>query len=243
MEYLKAALSLLSLIKETNSKLIQDIQSSIKTPNQMLIQFSNEHKQLLNMETFSNDFVNSTLSKNASNEAFVITEVATMNVKGHELTYFLYKGYHSKVEKGLVFYQMFNANTFEIIGDLEFSNVEDNIFYSVEAPQVEESSCNAMETDEVIKNGKSIVFLLGHMDEQRLIYDIQRLIFDTVNNVSKHSKLSFSFIIQIARYGGTPSEMLKKQVAEIEKFTTTYVYSEYPNASFKFEYEVDASLN
>ncbi|MCU4166372.1 hypothetical protein [Carboxylicivirga caseinilyticus] len=236
MEYLKAAYSLISLIKETNLTILASTDKLVKTPNYMFIKNNDSIVQEVKMTAFCNEFVNNTL-RNIPSQAFVMTDIATMDVKGQKLTYVLYKGYHSKIEKGLVFYQLINQETFEPIESLQFSNVEDNIFYQIKAPQKEESSCNAMETDKEIKGGKSIVFFIGHMDEERLIYDIQRLIFDTVNNVKNHTKLHFEFIINISRFGGKPSADLLSKVEAIDEFTQKNLYPEYPNVTFTFEFE------
>lgn len=242
MEYLEAAFSLISFIKETNSNILQDVKKVVEQPNKMWVKLDEEHTNELVMDTYSNDFVLTTLKESGDSEAFVMTDIASMDVKGKELNYILYKGYHSKIEKGLVFYQMFNKETLEIEGSLRLSNMEENIFYKVVTPDENESSCNAIETKHKIENGKSIAFLIGHMDEERLIYDIQRLIFDTVNNVTKHQKLKFSFIIQISRFGGSPSQELRKKVGEIEEFTKKYFYPVYPNVEFSFVYEENSSL-
>lgn len=243
MEYLKAAITLLKIIKDTNAFLLDKIDSSFEEFNQMRIKLNDQNTQNIVMDAFSNDFVSATLKDTQNSEAFVITDLATMNAKETELTYLLYKGYHNALEKGIVFYQVIDKTTHKPIGELQFSNTEDNIFYSYKVPDMEESSCNAMETDKKITNGKSIVFFIGNMNEERLLYDIQRLIFDTANNVSKHEKLKFHFIIQISRYGGSPSNKLKEQVKAIDAYTQKHVLSEYPNAKFAFEFEEDTSLN
>nr|WP_321451194.1 hypothetical protein [uncultured Carboxylicivirga sp.] len=242
MEYLKASTSLLSFIKETNQKLLGNLSELPQTPNRMFIQSSTKDVKEVVMTAFTNDFVITTLANESNSKAFVMTDIATMLVKGTELTYILYKGYHSDIEKGMVFYQIINRDTLEYINDLQFSNIEENIFYSISAPEQEESSCNAMETDEEVKNGKSIVFLIGHMNENRLLYDIQRLIFDTVNNVRKHSTIQFNFIINIARFGGSPSAELKQAVKNIEAYTKQHIYTEYQNVDFKFEFEQESKL-
>nr|WP_321408916.1 hypothetical protein [uncultured Carboxylicivirga sp.] len=236
MEYLKAAYSLISLIKETNLTLLASTDKLLKSPNYMFIKNNDSIVQEVEMTAFSNEFVNATLTKTPSH-AFVMTDIATMDVKGQKLTYVLYKGYHSILEKGLVFYQIINQETIQPIESLQFSNIEDNIFYQINAPLKEESSCNAMETDKEIKGGKSIVFFIGHMDEERLIYDIQRLIFDTVNNVKNHIKLHFEFIINISRFGGKPSTDLFSHVKAIDEFTQKHLYPEYPNVTFTFEFD------
>ena len=243
MEYLKAAISLLSIIKETNDSLLSNIDKLAQAPNYMFIKTSDNNIKEVQMVSFSNEYVNIALEDTPQSQAFVMTDIATMDVKGKKLTYILYKGYHSEIEKGMVFYQVINKDTFAPVESLQFSNVEENIFYQVITPEKEESSCNAMETDKVIKGGKSIVFFIGHMDEDRLIYDIQRLIFDTANNIKKHQKLQFEFIINIAKYGGKPSEQLKDKVKSIEEFIQKHLYPEYPNAQFKFEFEQDESMN
>ena len=241
MEYLKAAVSLKSLIKDTNSVLLQRAESVLNQPNRMRVMSDDGNIQEIEMEAFTNDFVSNTLKGLGQSTAFVITDIASMVIKGTEVTYLLYKGYHSSIEKGLVLFQVVNKETLAPIGPLQFSNMEENIFYPVDTPQGEESSCSAMETDKKIEGGKSIVFLIGNMDEQRLAYDIERLIFDTVSNVEKHPKLNFSFIIHIAHYGGAPTDDLKAQVSAIDAFTQQYIYPEYPNATFDYTYEQDGS--
>ncbi len=240
MEYLQAAVSLQSLIKEINEDILVETGPADARPNKMWIKKSSDAIRKIEMESFSNEFVTSTLNNLGDTTAFVVTDLASMDVKGKQVHYFLYKAYHSLVEKGLVYYQMINLETFNPIGTLQFSNVEDNIFYAVAGPETEESSCNAMETDKVVENGKSIVFFIGHMDETRLTYDIERLIFDTLNNISNHEKLKFEFIIQVARYGMKPTKELREEVERIEAFTRAYLYPEYPNASFEFTFEQDS---
>jgi len=243
MKYLKAAISLLSLINETNESLLSNIEKLAQSLNYMFIKTSDNNTKEVQMVAFSNEYVNIALKDTPQSQAFVMTDIATMDVKGKKLTYLLFKGYHSEIEKGMVFYQVINKETFAPIESLQFSNVEENIFYQIITPEKEESSCNAMETDKVIKGGKSIVFFIGHMDEDRLVYDIQRLIFDTANNIKKHPKLQFEFIINIAKYGGKPSKQLMDEVQSIDEYIQKHFYPEYPNAQFKFEFEQDESLN
>lgn len=243
MEYLKAAVELLSLIKETNAKLLQNPDILVKNPNLMRLKMYDGDTNDIPMAAYSNEFVNSTLEAMGESIAFVITDIASMEVQGKEMTYILYKGYHSKIEKGLVLYQMVHKENFSPLAELQFSNMEDNIFYSVTGPENEESSCNAMETDKVIENGKSIVFFIGHMDEHRLAYDVERLIFDTANNVTKHPRLKFVFNIHIARYGGKPSDDLREKVNVIDAFTKKYIQPEYPNTTFEFSFEEDGSMS
>ena len=244
MEYLNAAVTLKSLINETNSTLLEMGESISLSPNHMMIKHSTEDtSQKVIMETFSDAFVKSTLDKRAS-DAFVITDFVSMEQNGKEMTYILLKGYSNKMEKGMVFFQPINKETFEPIGPLQFSNMEDNPFYTVAVSDVEESSCNAMETDKdkedkVVKN---IVFLIGHMDEDRIVYDIERLIIDTVNNMSKHVKAKFHFIIHIASFGKTATHKLRAEVLAIEKFITENIYPEYPNSTFEFAYEKDGGF-
>lgn len=237
MEYLKAAVSLLTFIKDANDTLTGTIKKSIEDPNKMFVKMPDVAMEQINMTTYNNEYVLATLKEKEHSDAFIITDLATMDVQGKPVTYLLYKAYHSTLEKGVVFYQLINKETAEPIGKLEFSNMEDNVFYTVAAPKEEESSCNAIETNKKIENGKSIAFLIGHMNEERLIYDIQRLIFDTVNNVVKHPKLKFHFIVQVSRYGASPSAELKKQVEAIAKYTRKKIYPKYPNATFEFEFE------
>ncbi|MDC7220798.1 MAG: hypothetical protein PQJ59_12760 [Spirochaetales bacterium] len=237
MEYLQAALSLRSLIGESNSHLLTMTDTIPENPHLMRIKMGEENIKELVMETFSNEYVTETLNKMGDTEAFVVTDLVTMNVNGKEMTYLLYKGYHSQVEKGMVFYQIVDEKDLSPVGKLQFSNTEENIFYEIDEPGDEESSCNALETNKKDIKGKGIVFLIGHTNEERLVYDIQRLIFDTVNNVTKHPKLHFTFIINISHFGGTPSDGLKEQVKAIDELTRNEIYPLYSNVTFEFSFE------
>ena len=237
MEYLQAAVLLESLIKETNHLLLQKKEMILEAPNRMRVILDDGTREDIPMDSYTNDYVKGTLENLGSSKAFIMTDMVSTEIKGKDVTYLSYKAYHREVDKGLFFYQLVDKIFLSPVGSLRFSNLEDNIFYSVPSPQSEESSCNTMETDRVVENGKSIVFFIGHMDEERLIYDIQRLIFDTVNNVTRHPKLQFEFIIQIARYGAAPSENLRRRVESIEEYTKKHIYPEYPNATFDFIYE------
>ena len=239
MEYLKAAVSLRNMIGDANTQFLKDRERAAETPNRMLMESSDGNRRSIVMDAYSNEFVNGALENAGCVQAFVVTDLAGMTVNGKEMTYILYKGYHALIEKGLVYYQIVDEGTLNPKGPILFSNMEDNIFFTVDEPESEESSCNTMETDKVVEKGKSIVFFIGHMDEDRLTYDIQRLIFDTVNNVTKHPKLKFEFIIQIARYGARLSEELKERVRAIDSFTREHVRPAYPNSTFEFTYEED----
>lgn len=236
MNYLKAAVALRSLIKNTNSVLIDKTEELRKNPNIMMLSSADGKAIEIRMEEFTNKFVINTLAELEGMQAFVMTDIASMDVKGQEITYILYKGYHKALEKGMVFYQMIDKETLIPKGELLFSNTEKNMFFTVDAPDGEESSCNAMETGIQTQDKKSIVFFIGHMDEERLLYDIERLIFDTANNVVKHAKMDFEFIIEIARYGNEPSSDLKKKVEAISQYSEKFIRQEYPNTSFRFSY-------
>ncbi len=237
MNYLQNALSLIDFIQRTNESLLKEADLLQSCPNRMWLKRGDGSVQNIEMDEFSNDFVVATLQSSGPAESFIITDRASMDVKGKEFNYILYKAYHMANEKGVVFYQGIDNNS--PVGTLQFSNMEDNIFFPLKAPEGEESSCNAMETDKSSTDGKHIVFLIGHYDEKRLVYDIQRLIFDTVNNVTRHPKLNFLFTLQINLFEGTPSEVFTKRMEFIEDFTKQKVCREYPNTSFDFVFGDD----
>lgn len=236
MEYLEAAIDLKHLIEQANTMLLEKNHSFLKNKNLMFLKENVTDLNTIQMDEFSNEFVYSTLHQNKQAKAFVMTDLSAMMVKTQKMTYYLYKGYHKLIEKGLVFYQVINENTLDPIGGLQFSNLEKNIFYEVKAPDFEESSSNAMEPEKQIEGEKSIVFFIGNLNEERLVYDIQRLIFDTVNNLQKHKRLKFHFIINISKFNGKPSPELFQQVDAIKTFTNTRLKSEYPNSDFVFEF-------
>lgn len=237
MDYLKSAIELKELIKATNKKVLAGNIGALNIKNIMLLRLANKDMIEVAMESYTDTFVKHTLNCNSQSKAFVMTDVVVSMVEGKKIAYYLYKGYDAAVEKGQVYFQLFNNDTFEPIGPLQFNNLEDNVFFKVEHANSEESSCNAMETEKKIEKGKSIVFLIGHMDENRLVYDIQRLIFDTVNNVQKHKTINFEFIINISKFGGKPSDELRKQVKAIDAYTQKKVKAAFPNSTFLFEFD------
>ena len=81
---------------------------------------------------------------------FVISDFVTTINNGRKITYYLYKGYNKISDKGLVYFQLIDKETLAPTSELQFSNIEDNIFLKPEIPTTEESSCNAIET----KNNK-----------------------------------------------------------------------------------------
>ncbi len=234
MNYLEAAVFLKRLIKTTNSDLLSLNKNGLVNKNQMVIRSNFGNPIKIKMDAFSNEFVSKTLNEYDS-EAFVITDLVTVNNKGQELTYFLYKGYHSLFDKGLVYFQLINKTNMQAIGELEFSNLEDNIFYNVQAPNFEESSCNAIETKENTIKEPSIAFLIGHMNEDRLFYDINRLIFDTANNVQKHKNRHFKFHIEISKFGGKLSPEFLSKLDALKLSLDKYITPEYPNSTFIFD--------
>ncbi len=234
MDYLEGAVFLKHLIKSTNSKLLKLNDNGLIVKNKMVIRSVFGKAIEVTMDEFTNEFVKKTLSEYDS-EAFVITDFVTIVDKGQELTYFLYKGYHSIFDKGLVYFQLVNKETLAPIGDLQFSNLEDNIFYPIKVPNYEESSCNAIETDENTTKNPSIAFLIGNMNEERLVFDIQRLIFDTANNVQKHKNRQFKFYLQISVFGNKPSEDFLQQIESINKSVEKHIKPEYPNSTFIFD--------
>lgn len=236
MNYIKASLLMKQLIADGNEICLAVNKTALNLKNIMFISDENDTLETIPMDSYTDEFVKSTLDKYKSTASFVITDVASMDVQGKNLTYFLYKAYNKHVEKGLVYYQVINPDTLEAIGDLQFSNAEENIFFKIDTPKTEESSCNAMETGEQTHNEKKIAFLIGHNDEERLYYDIERLIVDTANNVQKNQKTQFTFIIQVSTFGKNPSDAFKQKVNDIAHLCTSSVKEAYPNCTFIFEW-------
>ncbi|MCW3806723.1 hypothetical protein [Plebeiibacterium marinum] len=234
MDYLEATVFLKQLIKETNNELLAVNKNGLVEKNRMVIRTNFGKSISTKMEAFTNEYVYKSLGEYES-EAFVITDLVSAEANGQEITYFLYKGYHSLFDKGVVYFQMVDKNTLAPKGELDFSNLEENIFYKVEFPDVEESSCNAIETAENTAKNPSIAFLIGHMNEERLVYDINRLIFDTANNVQKHKNRHFKFTIQVSVFGSKPSANLLKEIENIKQTLKTSVHPAYPNSTFVFD--------
>lgn len=235
MDYIKAAAALKQLIKFTNSHLTESNKIAFDQPNLIVLKTLSDPPSINYLNEFTNDAVKKAVSEAHNCSLFVITDVATMNIKGKKLTYYLYKGYHKMLEKALVFFQPISESTFLPIGNLQFSNIEPNIFFETSAPNYEESSCNALETKNHSKEKPEIAFLIGHTHIKRLTYDIQRLLIDTVNNVSKNPQTNYKFIIQASLFGAKENDGLQNALSNIESDTKKYIEPEYTNAKFQFE--------
>ncbi len=234
MDYLEGTAFLKRFIRETNTKLLSINSDGLINKNLMVIRTVSGEEIVIEMPEFTNEFVLQQLKK-YDTEAFVITDLVSVVHEGKQLTYFLYKGYSKLFDKGLVYFQPVKKATLEAKGDFRFSNLEENIFITVEYPDIEESSCNAIETKEHTNDKPCVAFLIGHMNEQRLILDIKRLIFDTANNVQKHTNRHFKFIVQVSKFGGKPSEEFLYRLEDIKNDMKKHIEPEFPNSTFVFE--------
>ena len=235
MRYLQAAHTLKQMIRHVNHLQVQK-ESSVRSHCNSMFLFSNGKPFVeLEMTTYTDEFVQLALDKYPETTAFVMTDLASVMVRDRKLTYWLYKAYHVELEKGLVYYQPIDESSLVKIGSLQYSNLEQNIFFKVSSPDFEESSTNAMETDSEEEGTKSIVFLVGNFNEERLSYDIQRLIVESASNVQNHKGLKYHFIINITKFREKPSAEFLKELRSIEKYTTKYLLADYPNVRVSFD--------
>jgi hypothetical protein len=237
MDYFEAAFRLKQLIKKTNAELVKINRRKLTVKNMMVIRTNFGNEIDVHMEAFTNDFVNKKLKEYAEPEAFVITDLVTMNIEGKELTFYMYKGYHSFYTKGVVYFQLVDKESLKPIGELEYSNLEENTFYHIPVPDLEVSSCSAMETDENTTKNPSIAFLIRNMNEERLLFDIEQLVFETANNVQKHKNRSFTFFLRVSKVGGSTSVEFKEQIEKYKKLVQRYITPEYLNSTFIFDLE------
>lgn len=234
MDYLKAAIALRKQIEKSNKDLPKHLSVAVKGRHIMYLSCKDGTEHVFEMKAYTNAYVNEILKKYDCVEMFVITDRATTVQKDAEIHYYLLKGYHTSLEKGLVFFQPINKEDASPIGDLQFSNIEDNIFLPVPEHKVEESSCNAMETDDSTTAHRKIVFFIGNLDEERLYLDLQRLVYDTLYNVQLHSQLKFNFIIEISVFEGQASTTFKEQVVALEHFINEEYIHLHPNSTINF---------
>lgn len=237
MQYLQAAHTLKQLLRHVNHLQIQK-EPSVRSHCNSLFLFSHGKPFVeLEMTSFTNSFVELALEKYPEAEALVMTDMATMMVRERPLTYWLYKAYHVGLEKGMVYYQPIDESSLAKIGSLQFSNLEPNIFFKFEAPKVEESSVNALESESDEEGVKRIVFLIGHFDEERLLFDIQRLIFDSASNVQNHKGLKFQFVLNISKFKEKPGDDFRLKLQTIQDYLPEFLSADYPNVRVSFDLE------
>ena len=235
MMYLQATSDLKKFIADSVKIFMHGISQGNRDFNQIYLSIEDKIKHQ-NVPEFNNEYILELLKTYpVATSIFMITDKATTTIQGKEITYFIFKGYHELVESGMVYYQIIDKDKLTPIGELQFSNQETNIFYEVKMPDFEESSCNAMETDDSGKDHKKIVFFVGNMNEERLLFDIERLIFTTLNNIQKHESLKFTFIINIARFGGEMSNSFTAQLEKIKELSKM-VLKDHPNVNLLFEF-------
>lgn len=237
MQYLQSAYSLKQLIRHVNRLQLQK-EPSVRWHCNSLFLFTNEKPFVeLEMTSFTNEFIESALEKYPEASALVMTDLATMQVRDRALTYWLYKAYYVGLEKGMVYYQPIDKTNLSKIGSLQFSNLEPNIFLPFAVPKIEESSVNALESEADEEGVRKIVFLVGHWDEGRLLYDIQRLILDSASNAQKHKGLKFHFVFNISKFREKPREAFSRELQFITNYIPEFLSSDYPNVAISFDVE------
>ena len=237
MEYLEAAIILKRLISKTNSLLLKEYTSGIMNKNIMLIRSNFGNEIEVNMKSYTNQVIKTHLEEYANSEAFVISDFVSAMQDGKLCNYFVYKGYGALFDKGLVFYQFINNQNFQPIGKLEFSNLEQNIFYDVDEPKIRASKCCALETDENTAKNPSVAYLIENENEDRLLFDIQKLIYETANKVQKHKKRHFKFYIKINKFIDNTSPGFFLKLDNLQYSLTKEFNNEYPNCTFIFTTE------
>lgn len=187
------------------------------------------------MERFADDYILEQLNCMPECTFLVFTNLVSTRIKGDVLTYFLYKGYSKLTEKGFVYYQVVNNDDLSPIGKLLFSNFEDNIFFKSLAPDVEESSCNVIEAVGSTATNKKIVFLIGNLNEERLLFDIEHLIVTTTFNSKKHASFNFHYIVSVSIFGHKISNDFTIKLENI-KIACNALVENNENLKFSFEY-------
>lgn len=234
MSYIQAAIVLNKLVTVTNQSISSDNLITQESPNYLFINSAQKTVQL-KMKSFTDDFIKEQINQQPQCHSIVFTNLVTTIIQGKELSYILYKCYHKHMDKGFVYYQTVNKESLQPVGDLQFSNQEENIFFNLPEPDFEESSCNALEAKGSTAENKKIVFLIGNMNEERLLFDIERLIVTTLYNTCKHPTLKFHFIINIAKFGGDIDNSFDQKLMPVKKETQTLLAG-FPNITFAFEY-------
>ena len=238
MDYFKAAVILNQLIKSTNNKLLAQYKTGIVEEKQMAIR-SNFGKIIYQSVSKTNlEFVKKNIEE-FNSEAFVISDFIISHSNNSEMTYFIYKGFHKLIDKGLIFYQLVDKYNLNPIGDLQFNGFEENIFYTVDAPNFKECTYEVLERDENTIKAPSIDFMIVYKVEERLIYDLQRLIFKAANNALKHKKCMYKFHVRITALDSKISSQFIAEVEAISKTLQQILAPEYPNSTFIFELDKD----
>lgn len=234
MKYLQETKELQNFITEINEKVIENKIIDSSLPNHLFLKSENKSNHL-KMERFADDYILEQINSTPECTFLVFTNLVNTRVKGDDFTYFLYKGYSKHTHKGFVYYQVVHNEDLSPIGGLQFSNFEDNIFFKSLAPDFEESSCNAIEAVGSTATNKKIVFLIGNLNEERLLFDIEHLIVTTTFNSKKHSSFTFHYIVSISVFGHKISNDFTIKLENIKTACNALVESN-QNLKFSFEY-------
>lgn len=234
MTYLQKTKELQEFIAEINISVIRNSIVALSLPNHLFLKSENTFSHL-EMERFSDEYIVEQIYALPGCELFAFTNMVSTQINGVAITYILYKCYSRFNENGFVYYQVVDNDNFSPIGELKFSNFEENIFFKVVPPNFEESSCNALEASESSFDNKKIVFLIGNLNEERLLFDIERLIVTTTFNSKKHSSLTFHYIISISVFGGKKSDEFDTKLRAINKACEAFLENN-KSLYFSFEY-------
>ena len=234
MKYLQETQELQKFITEINEQVIENKLIDSSLPNRLFLKSENKSTHL-KMERFADDYILEQINAMPECTFLVFTNLVSTRIKGDDLTYFLYKGYSKLTEKGFVYYQVVHNHDLSPIGELLFSNFEDNIFFKSLAPDFEESSCNVIEAVGSTATNKKIVFLIGNLNEERLLFDIEQLIVTTAFNSKKHSSFTFHYILSISVFGHKISNDFIIKLEKIKTACNALVENS-SNLKFSFEY-------
>lgn len=234
MKYLQETQALEKFITEINEQVIKDKLIDSSLPNHLFLKSENKSSHL-KMERFADDYILEQINSMPKCTFLVFTNLVSTQIKGNVLTYFLYKGYSKLTEKGFVYYQVVHNDTLSPLGELLFSNFEDNIFFKSLAPDFEESSCNVIEAAESTATNKKIVFLIGNLNEERLLFDIEHLIVTTAFNSKRHSAFTFHYLLSISIFGHKISDDFTMKLENIKTACNALVENS-SHLKFSFEY-------
>ncbi|TLX73060.1 hypothetical protein E9993_16500 [Labilibacter sediminis] len=238
MEFFKAAVILNQLIKSTNTTLLNDYKTENHQKNQLFIR-SNFGKIILHpIEKSNPEFIKQTINE-FNSEAFILANLINTHKEDHDISYFIYQGFHKLIDQGLVYIQMVDPYTHSAVGDLQFYSLEGNIFYPIISPNIKESTYEVKKREESTIKCPSVSFSICHHNEERILYDLKRLILKSANNAQKHKNCQYTYHIQINLENNKMSPQCIKAIKTLEQSIQQDLLPEYPNSTFIFTIDND----
>lgn len=179
----------------------------------IIVKTKSNAQQVFELEEISVDAVQQSLSNFPKMPDFFVLagETSVEDPKSKTIQqFFIIKLYFAGAPAGYIysvpFSQTEKAVTFD---DIRYVGSDNNDFLEYSELEGEGSSCNAIKMDPKAPYDYRAAFLIGHMNEERLWVDVDRLVTDMYCKLAIDSTRQFELFFEISKFGNHTPTMEK----------------------------------